>query len=270
MSTYASFYQGSRGCLRHARLHAFTLIELLVVIAILAALACLLFPALGRGKAAARTTSCLSQMKQWNLALGMYAHDNQDTTPRESFLPGGTTINLWIQVRNALAVDVWYNALPEYVDGQRAGLYAPPPARPDFYRRDRMFHCPSALFPRGVGVDEIAFFSYAMNSKLILNPATTMNVAAIQKPSSTVTFLDNRLPNEPKVHPAQENDNLGQPSAFASRFVARHLGRGTLAFADGHVECVRGSDVVDAGMAFFPQMKIIWTSDPSVNPNLVN
>jgi prepilin-type N-terminal cleavage/methylation domain-containing protein/prepilin-type processing-associated H-X9-DG protein len=249
---------------------AFTLIELLVVIAVIGILASLLLPALARGKEAAHTTSCISRMRQWQLALTLYAHDNEDTIPRESFLPGGTTINLWVQVRNPLANDVWYNVLPEYVEGRRAAAYAPLAARPDFYDRKKLFHCPKAVFPKSAGVDEVALFSYAMNSKLILNPATTMKLSGIQSSASTVTFLDNRLPTEPKVHPRQDADNLGQPSAFASRFVTRHAKRGTLAFADGHVECLPGTDVVREGMAEFPQKKIIWTSDPAVNPNLVN
>ncbi len=248
----------------------FTLVELLVVIAIIGILASLLLPALGRAKVAARKTSCLSRLKQWNVALLSYAEDNEESIPRESFIPGGTSINLWAQVRNPLAGDVWYNTLPEYADGRRAAAYAPMAARPDFYDRNKLFHCPSASFPKGADVDEIAYFSYAMNSKLILNPSRTMKLSSILHSSTTVTFLDNRLPNDPKVHPKQDQDNLGQPSAFASRFATRHLKSGSLAFADGHVECLPGSDVVQDGNAFFPQTSIIWTSDPAVNPNIVN
>jgi prepilin-type N-terminal cleavage/methylation domain-containing protein/prepilin-type processing-associated H-X9-DG protein len=244
----------------------FTLIELLVVIVIIAILASLLLPTLGRAKATARKTSCLSRMRQWNLALTMYA---QDSIPRESFLPGGTTINLWAQVRNPLAGDVWYNALPEYANGRRAAAYAPMAARPDFYDRDKLFHCPSASFPKGAGKKDVAYFSYAMNSKLILNPFTTIKLGSIQRSSDTVTFLDNRLPDEPKLQPAQPSEEAGQPSAYASRFVTRHLQRGSLAFADGHVECLPGRSVTAAGLAIFPQTKIVWTADPSLDPNIV-
>lgn len=257
-----------RSCLSHRR-SGFTLIELLVVIAIIGILASLLLPALARSKTVARKTSCLSRLKQWNVALFSYADDNEGSIPRESFIDGGSTINLWTQVRNPLAGDVWYNTLPDYADGRRAAAYAPMAARVDFYDRDKLFHCPSAIFPKGAEVSEIAFFSYAMNSKLILNPAKTMKLSSIQDHSATVTFLDNRLPSDMKVHPAQDMDNLGQPSAYASRFATRHLQRGSLAFADGHVEALPGGDVVQNGVAFFPQTKIIWTRDRSVNPNLV-
>lgn len=54
------------------------MIELLVVIAVIAILAALLFPAVGRARAAARKTTCINNARQINLALRMYADDHQD------------------------------------------------------------------------------------------------------------------------------------------------------------------------------------------------
>ena len=56
----------------------FTLIELLVVIAIIAILAAMLLPALSAARAQAKTSSCLSNLKQISLAIGMYANDYDD------------------------------------------------------------------------------------------------------------------------------------------------------------------------------------------------
>ena len=245
----------------------FTLIELLVVIAILAILAALLLPALSRAKGRGRQTVCKSNLRQWTVAQTMYAEDNEDHIARESFDPNGVTLNLWAQVRHAFAGDAWYNALACQMGILPALDYAPKVVRGDFYDRSRLFHCPAARFPNGAAKDDVAYFSLAMNSKLILEPDHTMKISSIQRPSDTVFFMDNRLPDEPEVDPYQTPVALGQPSAYANRFVTRHQGRGQLSFIDGHVEAKAGSEVVTNGLAPFPPTSVIWTADPERNPN---
>ena len=258
---------------RKAR-RGFTLIELLVVIAIIAILASLLLPSLAKAKGRAKTTQCLSNFRQWGIGLTMYYDENEDVLPRESY-GLSSVVNSWIQVQAASSFDVWYNAVPPMLSHPPASSFAT--HAPDFYEPSSFFHCPSAKFPANAGTTNKALFSMAMNSRLINGTNTTMRLGTLQRAADTVLFMENRLSAEMSVafFPGQETIDLGQPSSFATRFVARHDGRGNLVFADGHAQTFRGSAVVETrtgpgltrGGAIMPQTNFVWTANPSTDPN---
>jgi len=84
---------------------AFTLIELLVVIAIIAILAAILFPVFAQAKAAAKKTTCLSNMKQIGLGVQMYINDVDDTLPMDQY---------WIQTPPTFQVR-WEAMIQPYI-----------------------------------------------------------------------------------------------------------------------------------------------------------
>jgi prepilin-type N-terminal cleavage/methylation domain-containing protein/prepilin-type processing-associated H-X9-DG protein len=76
---------------------AFTLIELLVVIAIIAILAAILFPVFAQAREKARVATCESNLKQFSLAILMYAQDYDEIMPiayKASFLYGPLTAQI--------------------------------------------------------------------------------------------------------------------------------------------------------------------------------
>jgi len=103
----------------------FTLIELLVVIAIIAILASILLPALAMAKSKAQRLQCMSQEKQLDLAMNLFAGDNSDTYPAGGYGVAGQN--------KCLSWDTW---IYPYIGGSQSlpldqaiqGTYAIDPA----------------------------------------------------------------------------------------------------------------------------------------------
>lgn len=82
--------------------HVFTLVELLVVIAIIGILASILLPALSKAKELAKSSTCISNLKQSGTAWMLYGNDFDGympaNRPDDTFVyqPSGSTIyNAW-------------------------------------------------------------------------------------------------------------------------------------------------------------------------------
>ena len=111
---------------RQAR-RAFTLIELVVVLALIFILAALLFPVFAAARERARSTRCLSNLKQISLAVLLYAQDFDEMLPRDV-----------TQVGNQTATDPCSSWNPT---GRLDAKLRP------YVRNTEVFACPSANTP---------------------------------------------------------------------------------------------------------------------------
>jgi prepilin-type N-terminal cleavage/methylation domain-containing protein len=118
----------------------FTLIELLVVIAIIAILAALLLPALSKARDKAIRILCTSNLKQWGVAVTMYAGDNREAFPANPSSDGANGF-AW------MAKGLNTNFYPQYLYPNRPGAATT--------RRDKkdVLYCPTDEWHRGVESD---------------------------------------------------------------------------------------------------------------------
>src|SRR5690348_1405661 len=129
----------------------FTLIELLVVIAIIAILAAMLLPALAKAKTRAQGIACISNARQWGMALTLYVDDNNSYPYPRYQNSYATTVDqdnpVWLSIGNHHSLnegnDVWFNVLPPYVSNKPLYDWASAPTL--FYGSPSIFTCPTAI-----------------------------------------------------------------------------------------------------------------------------
>jgi prepilin-type processing-associated H-X9-DG protein len=103
--------------MRHRHSAAFTLIELLVVTGTITLLMGMLLPALNKARAQAQQTQCMSNLRQFGMALQMYADANQGLVPFKG--PKGYDVaDIYGPAGNVVGINdpsIWFNALPPYM-----------------------------------------------------------------------------------------------------------------------------------------------------------
>ena len=236
---------------------AFTLIELLVVIAIIAILAAMLLPALAKAKDKAKTANCISNMRQWGLAIQLYTADSGEKLPRDGMDAGGMYPG-----GNGAETDVnaWFNLLPELVGEKKLSAYAANAVgspkvnstiMPFPGGLGKIWECPAAtmsdpdLAALGGGAlnGKSGFFSYVMNIDLkkadssgVTGPNRTYPTmpkqTLIPKPSATVFMTDQYFNSTEAINNTFYSVN---PAARWRAFPTRHSKQGgILVFFDGH------------------------------------
>jgi prepilin-type N-terminal cleavage/methylation domain-containing protein/prepilin-type processing-associated H-X9-DG protein len=215
----------------------FTLIELLVVIAIIAILAAILFPVFAQAREAARTTSCLNNIKQLTTGWTMY---NQDYD--ENVLPystnGGSTGTAF----------AWNRIIQPYV------------------KNTGILRCPSLQAAQGYCYNFIlggngrnmATFPIPAQSPVFAdaNGSTVGNqaLAFIIPTGSNGARHDGRQLSRPNEEPPVGPD--GWAGNNAGRIAAaRHKEGANYGFADGHAKWMRHQLVTNTALVPASQAK---------------
>lgn len=235
-------------------LRGFSLVELLVVIAVVGMMAAMLLPALARGKSAARSAACKSNLRQIGVALNLYLEDHL-------FYPGdvpSTAVALSSDVPEWFGTTGWVarRGLAQMAEHAGAGrIETDTHGQTSFVPKfPSVYYCPGRPKPtRGSGsfIDLSGLtgfppFGYGYNALGTLwrpptsrplglgpvnvsNSIVRVNAAAVRAPAAMIAVGDT------------ERDFLGNINPYTGAKPTRSLGAfhnsgANAVFCDGHVE----------------------------------
>jgi len=190
----------------------FTLIELLVVIAIIAILASILFPVFSRARAKGRQTACLSNLKQFGLAVDMYAQDYDEMLPPHNDNEAPYPAYDW-------RYDTFICRLLPYV------------------KNEQLYRCPDdrGCYPFGTANER--WWSYDFNRGCEYGPQQPGWLSVFEDPSDTIILFDGGEPDEGVE--LTDNNSLDKPESWDQDARAAHTRHNhglNLLFVDGHAK----------------------------------
>jgi prepilin-type processing-associated H-X9-DG protein len=205
---------------------AFTLSEILVVIGILVVLAAILFPVFARVGWNARTSSCMTNLKQIGFGLKQYSQDYNEHFPK---IVNGKKPD------RAGHLLTWRRAIAPYLKGTS------------------MWQCPSNSNSNHVNSADGMFQSYDVVDCGPIRRDRFTPESKNQSPATTILVMEENGFNGEVVAPGVrwENDpgyDTWTNILFAGHHVSGRSGHAVFLFVDGHVKTMKPLDTIAGGI----------------------